>query len=441
MKENNIFIKNHNKTKLTLDNIPRCPNCNLICSLKLIIEKGQSNIIYQCENGHEGIISLKEYLNIYNKYSLSNEKCNECGKNKKKIKEDFLYCTNCYKFICNSCQNNHLNKEFHNIININRYDALCKIHSNLYTWYCINCKRNLCAFCKIEHKNHNLIDLSEFIFSKELKIKIENEIKNLDVKLNNLKSLKTNFNLIIDNFKESSELEMNFIKLLLWTFEFEEKHKNLNYYVVQNLKEFEMINHNKNDFFDKIFEEGNKFLSFLSNIEIDYNNLEYSFTDNQFQNNINFQNQKNNNILNNKGSNLTNNILLPNQNYQNQNLENINFQNSILQSKIHQNSNIPNLNLQNVLLSNNSNFQNPNLTNNNIIHNSIINEFPNNQNIEIEENKTNENSIKTKEEYPKNIQIIKSHKAIINYLDKLKDGRLVSCSDDHTIKIYKLETF
>ena len=442
MKENNIsHIKNNNTTKLTQDNIPRCPNCNLICSLQLIIEKGKTNINYQCENGHEGIISLKQYLNIYNKYSLSKEKCKECGKTKKEIKQDIFYCSNCSIFICNLCQSNHLKKENHNIININRYDALCKIHSNLYTWFCINCNKNLCAFCKNEHKNHNLIDLSEYTFSNELKIKIENEIKNLDEKLNNLKRIKKHFNLIIDNFKKSSKLEMKFIKFLLWTYEFEDKHKNLNFHVVQNLKELEMMNQNKNDFFDKLFEEGNKFLSFLSNIEIDENNLEYTFSDNQIQSNINFQNQKNINTLNNRGDNLKNSILLSNQNVQYPNLEDINLKNTILIPNITQNSNLQNLNPHNIILSNNTNFQNINLSHNNILQNSITKEISNNQNKEIEENKINEDSKKTKEEYPKNIKIIKSHKAIINYLDTLKDGRLVSCSDDHTLIIYKLETF
>jgi len=432
MKENCTLHmkKKNNLIKLTQDNIPRCPNCNLICSLKLKIDKGKSNINYECENGHQGIINLKEYLNIYNKYSLFNEKCIECGKTKKKIKEDFYYCSNCFKFICNSCQSNHLNKENHNIININRYDALCKIHSNLYTWFCINCKKNLCAFCKIEHKNHNLIDLSEYIFSNEAKNKIENEIENLDSKLNNLECLKKDINLIIDNLKESNELEMIFIKFLLWTYEFEEKNKNLNFYVVQNLKEFEIINDNKNDFFDKIIEEGNKFISFFSNIEINYNNLEFSFS--------NIQNTNNINKLNNKENNLSNTILSSNQNYQNSNLENINIQNSISKTNISKNSNVQNSNLQNnILLSNNPNFQNLNLSNNKNNQISIKNEIPKNENKEDNE----ENLIKKKEEYPKNIKIIRSHKAIINYLDTLKDGRLVSCSDDNTINIYKLENF
>ena len=45
----------------------------------------------------------------------------------------------------------------------------------------------------------------------------------------------------IDNIKKSSELEIKFIKILLLSYKFEEKQKNLNYNVIQNLKNFEKI--------------------------------------------------------------------------------------------------------------------------------------------------------------------------------------------------------
>ena len=71
------------------DDIPRCLQCNLICLLKLNYRKRVPTIYYECENGHNGFITLKEYLNKYNKFSLSNEKCKECGKNQKQVKVDF----------------------------------------------------------------------------------------------------------------------------------------------------------------------------------------------------------------------------------------------------------------------------------------------------------------------------------------------------------------
>ena len=126
-----------------LDDIPRCPNCNLICSLKLNYIEGNSMIDYECENKHKGNISLKEYMNNFNKFSLSKEKCKDCEKNQKEVKGDFFYCSKCNKFICSLCQINHPYGDKHNIINFKRY-SLCKIHSNTFCFYCIKCKKNMC---------------------------------------------------------------------------------------------------------------------------------------------------------------------------------------------------------------------------------------------------------------------------------------------------------
>ena len=72
------------------------------------------------------------------------------------------------------CQINHPYGDKHNIMNIKRYDSLCKLHSNLYTFYWINWKKNL---CKLTHKNHKLIDLCEFW--RKNKNKLEKQIKYL----------------------------------------------------------------------------------------------------------------------------------------------------------------------------------------------------------------------------------------------------------------------
>ena len=70
----------------------------------------------------------KEYMNNFNKFSLSKEKCKDCGKNQKEVKGDFFYCSKCNKFICYSCLINHPYGDKHNIIIFQRYDSLCKIH-------------------------------------------------------------------------------------------------------------------------------------------------------------------------------------------------------------------------------------------------------------------------------------------------------------------------
>ena len=92
-------------------------------------------IDYECENKHKGNILLKEYINIFNKFSLSKEKCKDCEKNQKEVKGNFFYCSKCNKFICSLCQINHPFGDKHIIINFQKYDSLCKIHSNLYCFY------------------------------------------------------------------------------------------------------------------------------------------------------------------------------------------------------------------------------------------------------------------------------------------------------------------
>ena len=79
---------------------------------------------------------LKEYIIESKKFSLSKEICVECKKNQKEIKGDFYYCSKCNQFLCYSCVINH-NGNKHNIIQFNRYDALCKIHSNFFSNYCL----------------------------------------------------------------------------------------------------------------------------------------------------------------------------------------------------------------------------------------------------------------------------------------------------------------
>ena len=115
---------------INLDNVPRCPNCNLISSLKLNYKEGKPIINFCCENNHKGEISLEEYLKKYNAYSLTKQDCAECKKKQNEVKGDFSYCSQCNKFLCFTCATNHPNGDKHSIINFKRYDSFCKEHSN-----------------------------------------------------------------------------------------------------------------------------------------------------------------------------------------------------------------------------------------------------------------------------------------------------------------------
>jgi lysyl-tRNA synthetase class I len=56
---------NPTELKFSLENISRCPKCNLICTLQLDQKDNESIVLYNCENNHNGEISLNEYLRKY----------------------------------------------------------------------------------------------------------------------------------------------------------------------------------------------------------------------------------------------------------------------------------------------------------------------------------------------------------------------------------------
>ena len=263
---------------ISLDNIPRCPNCNLISSLQLKYKEGKPIIDYNCENNHKGEISLEEYLQQYNKFSLIKQACDECKKNQNEKKGDFFYCCKCNKFLCHDCGLNHPNNDKHNCINFKRYDSFCKIHYNSFAFYCLKCKKNLCIYCKANHPPHNIKDLFDFNYSEESKKNLEESIKNIEKKIKDLDVIKQDISLEIDKLKKSCEFEMKFFKILINAFKYEEIQKNLNYNVIQNLKNFEKIfGKNKAKNYEKIYKEGIKFIDFLKsrdNFKFKSNNLE-----------------------------------------------------------------------------------------------------------------------------------------------------------------------
>ena len=236
-----IKAKEQNHSFYDLHNIPRCPECNLISSLKLYYKEGKPIINYYCENFHRGAISLQDYLNEYNNHSLLKQKCQECYKNQKEVQTDFFYCYKCNKFICHSCILNHPTKEKHNVINIERFDSFCKIHCNSFYSYCIKCKKNICVYCYPEHESHELINLSKYNYNKETKNELEEEIEFIEKKIKDLDILKEEIISEIDQLKRSNELEIKLYKLLINTYKYEESQNNLNYNVIQNIKNFEEI--------------------------------------------------------------------------------------------------------------------------------------------------------------------------------------------------------
>ena len=155
---------------------------------------------------------------------------------------------------------------------------MCKIHSNFYSFYCIKCKKNTCIYCKNEHIYHDLIDLSKEIYSDENKKKIEENIKNIELQINSLDTIKNEIIKRIHKMKESNEFEIKLIKLLLYSYKYEESQNNLNFNIIQNLKNFEKIYRTDKIFlFEQIYKQGNIFISYLDKLQ---NYKSNSFTNN-----------------------------------------------------------------------------------------------------------------------------------------------------------------
>ena len=256
-----------NENDISLNNITRCPECNLLLSISIYYKEMTPYVNYYCENNHKGEISLEEYLQKYNNYSLSKEKCSECNRIQSETNSYFSFCCKCNKFICYSCIINHPNNDGHNITNINRYDALCKLHSNYYAFYCITCQKNLCMYCKNEHESHYNIDLIQFKKSYESNHKLEEKIKNIINKINNLEEIKNKIIAEIDKFKKIYDLEIKFLNILFSTFKYEESQNNINYNIIENIKSYdETFELYKMKKLDKIIKESNKFISLFQTI-------------------------------------------------------------------------------------------------------------------------------------------------------------------------------
>ena len=222
-----------NDSITSLNNLTRCPECNLILSLSVYYKEIIPYVSYYCKNNHKGEISLEQYLQKYNNYSLSKEKCSECDRIQNETNTNFSFFCKCNKFICHSCIINHPNNNGHNITSINRYDALCKFHSNYYAFYCNKCKKNLCMYCRQEHESHDIIDLIQFKNSYESINKLEEKIKNIEKSINNLEEIKKRIVTQIDRFKKIYESKINYLNILLNTFKYEESQNNINYNIIK----------------------------------------------------------------------------------------------------------------------------------------------------------------------------------------------------------------
>ena len=144
-----------------------CPKCFKVPEI-LNFHSDNEKIELICQHHDYMELNIEEYYRIIqnSKYNYLNSQCYKCSIIQKYKDVMFNYCYHCGKDFCQECSYNHLlnRREF---IPINEKDIRCLKHfKELFKYFCKDCEENICAKCSEKnHKNHNIIELEEYIHS------------------------------------------------------------------------------------------------------------------------------------------------------------------------------------------------------------------------------------------------------------------------------------
>ena len=277
------------------------PVCEKIPSLE--IDPNSPKVKITCSIHKDKFYPIKDYLNICDKgNALICEICQKIVPSNNFI----FYCNICKKYMDSLCYYKYCNKKNHNAVkkpyqsNSSNFDSHCQIHNKSYIKYCKSCKISLCEDCLKQNNNHKNHSLTE------IKVKITNDINNLDNILRRQEEIFLKEKKIIYDYLE--ELE-NKIKLKRKIFENYKKNKsngnalnnleNLNLNINQeiysklNSQNFEDINNIEKALslynFNKMCENKvNNDINLLNNIEKEVQSINKKnyLEDNKIKNNI-----------------------------------------------------------------------------------------------------------------------------------------------------------
>ena len=246
-------------------------------------------------------ISIEDFFGSLEKLKKINI-CENCVKDSNietKIKKIYI-CNSCSnKKLCKKCFENHNLK--HDINKIDKYDSTCQKHLSQYYGYCSDCKENICMFCQDEnHKNHSIILLSKILIPKNQLENLKNNIQNsqkirsdIEEKINNLikelKKKEEQLKSLMEKFTKLLDVKIKFIEIFLHNYENKIEEIDLNYQTIFNLQK--EIN----------FKVPN--LSFYENeklaqkIEKSFDFFEKNKNFNNYLNNLNYKVENNDNKL------------------------------------------------------------------------------------------------------------------------------------------------
>ena len=193
-------------------------------------------------------ISIEDFFGSLEKLKKINI-CENCVKDSNietKIKKIYI-CNSCSnKKLCKKCFENHNLK--HDINKIDKYDSTCQKHLSQYYGYCTDCKENICMFCQDEnHKNHSIILLSKILIPKNQLENLKNNIQNsqkirsdIEEKINNLikelKEKEEQLKSLMEKFTKLLDIKIKFIEIFLHNYENKIEEIDLNYQTIFNLQ-------------------------------------------------------------------------------------------------------------------------------------------------------------------------------------------------------------
>ena len=193
-------------------------------------------------------ISIEDFFGSLEKLKKINI-CENCVKDSNietKIKKIYI-CNSCSnKKLCKKCFENHNLK--HDINKIDKYDSTCQKHLSQYYGYCSDCKENICMFCQDEnHKNHSIILLSKILIPKNQLENLKNNIQNsqkirsdIEEKINNLikelKEKEEQLKSLMEKFTKLLDVKIKFIEIFLHNYENKIEEIDLNYQTIFNLQ-------------------------------------------------------------------------------------------------------------------------------------------------------------------------------------------------------------
>lgn len=270
----------------------RCGKCLKIPLLGLIYENNDLYVEYYCLNKHE-----KEYYNklqydiFKNTFQeiFTKKKC-ECGK--QFDEKPFYYCTNCQEkqFYCDT--NSRIHKRIdHILIPLEKFDIYCDCHHDEFISFCKEDKINLCIKEKKKHINHEKEDI--------IRLNID-DVKNYEKKIEQLKNKLGEFKIYLNKFEEDIQMneesikknkiryinnvekEIDFLETILNNYKMKTKQNNLNYQIIQNVKNilkfknnfnFPMIDYEDDTIFDVQCELEKFYEDFDKNSPIEFSPL------------------------------------------------------------------------------------------------------------------------------------------------------------------------